>query len=159
LAQSAARKAGVRIMKKKPWFKFLFLPLLLLSLSCPEGFAGAGIARPQTADRSAQPFAQGKKLFYARCGYCHLPGGTGTYMLGKRLGKDRALLETRTDLTAEYVRKITRVGMNTMPKHNRIELPDVELDLIAAYLSRAVSDRLDADGKTDRPISGGGDHE
>jgi mono/diheme cytochrome c family protein len=107
--------------------------------------AGAGLARAQSADEVAEKLDQGKKLFYGRCGYCHLDGGTGTYMLGKRLGKDRALLETRTDLSAAYVRKITRVGLNTMPKHNRIELPDSELDLIAAYLARPAAARHPAD--------------
>jgi mono/diheme cytochrome c family protein len=90
-------------------------------------------------DDSAQKLEDGKKLFHARCGYCHLAGGTGTIMLGRRLGKDRSLLEERTDLSAEYVKKITRVGINSMPPHNRIELPDSELDLIAAYLTRPAS--------------------
>ena len=92
-------------------------------------------------DDSAQKLEDGKKLFHARCGYCHLAGGTGTIMLGRRLGKDRSLLEERTDLSAEYVKKITRVGINSMPPHNRIELPDSELDLIAAYLTRPASAR------------------
>lgn len=80
-------------------------------------------------------------------------------MLGRRLGKDRALLETRTDLSAEYIRKITRVGINTMPRHNRIEVPDSELDLIAVYLARPASARVDADGKIQNPDSKGGAHE
>ena len=92
-------------------------------------------------DDSAQKLQDGKKLFHARCGYCHLAGGTGTIMLGRRLGKDRSLLEERTDLSAEYIKKITRVGINSMPPHNRIELPDSELDLIAAYLTRPASAR------------------
>ena len=62
-------------------------------------------------------------------------------MLGRRLGKDRALLDERTDLTADYVKKITRVGINSMPPHTRIEVPDSELDLIAAFIARPVSAR------------------
>jgi len=92
-------------------------------------------------DDSGQKLEEGKKLFHARCGYCHMAGGTGTIMLGRRLGKDRSLLEERTDLSAEYIKKITRVGINSMPPHNRIELPDSELDLIAAYLTRPASAR------------------
>jgi len=57
------------------------------------------------------------------------------------LGKDRSLLEERTDLSADYIKKITRVGINGMPPHNRIELPDSELDLIAIYLTRPASAR------------------
>jgi mono/diheme cytochrome c family protein len=119
-------------------------------------FVASSVARAQATDSSAQRLDEGKKLFYARCGYCHLAGGTGTYMLGRRLGKDRALLETRTDLSAEYVRKKTRVGINTMPKHTRIEVPDSELDLIAAYIARPASARMDADRKTQSPDSKGG---
>ena len=84
---------------------------------------------------------EGKALFQARCGYCHLAGGTGTFMLGRRLGKDKALLAQRTDLSAEYIKKITRVGINSMPPHTRIEVPDSELDSIAAYLTRPESER------------------
>jgi hypothetical protein len=62
-------------------------------------------------------------------------------MLGRRLGKDRALLESRSDLTSEYVKKITRVGLNSMPPHTRIEVPDSELDLIAAFITRPASAR------------------
>jgi hypothetical protein len=62
-------------------------------------------------------------------------------MLGRRLGNDHALLDQRTDLTAAYVQKITRVGLNAMPPHTRIEVPDTELDLIAAYIARPVSAR------------------
>jgi len=99
-----------------------------------------GLAIPSVvvrgADDSAQKIEAGKTLFRERCGFCHLAGGTGTIMLARRLGKDRALLEERTDLNPEYIKKITRVGINGMPPHNRIELPDSELDLIAIYLTR-----------------------
>jgi mono/diheme cytochrome c family protein len=107
-------------------------------------FVGIGhprAAQTKAADDSPQQLEEGNKLFHARCGYCHLAGGTGTIMLGRRLGQDRALLEQRTDLTAAYVKKITRVGINGMPPHTRIEVPDGELDLIAAYITRPASSR------------------
>jgi mono/diheme cytochrome c family protein len=107
-------------------------------------FVGIGhprAAQSRPADDSAQGFDEGNKLFHARCGYCHLAGGTGTIMLERRLGKNRALLGERTDLTAEYVKKITRIGINGMPPHTRIEVPDSELDLIAAYIARPASAR------------------
>jgi len=62
-------------------------------------------------------------------------------MLARRLGRERSLLAERTDLTAGYIQKITRVGINSMPPHNRIELPDSELDLIAIYLTRPAAAR------------------
>lgn len=99
------------------------------------------MAQEKAPDASASKIAKGKALFNARCGYCHLAGGTGTLMLGRRLGKDKALLAARTDLSAEYIKKITRVGINSMPPHTRIEVPDSELDLIAAYLTRPESER------------------
>jgi mono/diheme cytochrome c family protein len=136
--------------------------MFLVGLAAAAGtgaFLAAKAPRARDAADSAQKLEEGNRLFHARCGYCHLAGGTGTYMLGRRLGKERALLESRTDLTSEYIRKITRVGLNTMPRHNRIELPDSELDLIAAYLTRPVSVRLDADHKAQNPESDGGARE
>jgi mono/diheme cytochrome c family protein len=136
------------------------MSLVWLTVAAGTGvFLAVNTVRAQDAADSAQKLEEGNKLFHARCGYCHLAGGTGTYMLGRRLGKDRALLESRTDLTAEYIRRITRAGLNTMPRHNRIELPDYELDLIAAYLTRPVSGRLDADHKAQNPDSNGGARE
>lgn len=124
--------------------------LIVVAGACLVGAAAMARAR----DDSAQKIEEGKKLFHERCGYCHLAGGTGTIMLGRRLGKDRSLLEERTDLNLEYIKKITRVGINSMPPHNRIELPDSELDLIATYLTRPASARASAD-----PEPKGGAHE
>jgi mono/diheme cytochrome c family protein len=120
--------------------------VIVVLATCVGVGAGIGVTRSvgagnRPADDSAQKIEQGNKLFHARCGYCHLAGGTGTIMLGRRLGKDRALLGMRTDLSVEYIKKITRVGINSMPPHNRIELPDSELDLIAVYLTRPASVR------------------
>lgn len=106
-------------------------------------------AQEKAPDISASKIAEGKALFNARCGYCHLAGGTGTLMLGRRLGKDKALLAARTDLSVAYIKKITRVGINSMPPHTRIEVPDSELDLIAAYLTRPESERGASEPKAD----------
>lgn len=112
-----------------------------MSVAICIGMAHPRVPQAKSADDSAQKLEEGNKLFHARCGYCHLAGGTGTIMLGRRLGNDRALLAERTDLTAAYVKKITRVGLNSMPPHTRIEVPDSELDLIAAYIARPASAR------------------
>jgi mono/diheme cytochrome c family protein len=123
-------------------------------------FVGIGYpraAQSKAADDSAQKLDEGNKLFHARCGYCHLAGGTGTIMLGRRLGKDHALLESRTDLTTAYVKKITRVGLNSMPPHTRIEVTDGELDLIAAYLTRPASARTPPSASA--PSTNGATHE
>ena len=89
------------------------------------------------ADPSVQDITgAGRGLFLERCGKCHLDGGTGTFMLGRRLGKDKALLEDRTDLNPGYVRRVVRHGVNSMPWFTPVELPDAELAAIAAYLTR-----------------------
>ncbi len=93
------------------------------------------------ANGAASKIEQGNKLFHAKCGYCHLQGGTGTIMLGFRLGKDKALLEDRTDLKVDYIKHVARAGIGSMPRLTRIEVPDSELDLIAAYLTRPASAR------------------
>lgn len=77
----------------------------------------------------------GQQLFRRHCGMCHLQGGTGTFMLSRRLGEEQALLESRTDLPAELVRHAVRYGIVSMPRFSRAELPDAELELIADYLS------------------------
>ena len=94
-------------------------------------FAGPAAA----ADLAGQD--PGRALFLERCGKCHLDGGTGTFMLGRRLGKDKALLEDRADLNPGYVRRVVRHGVNSMPWFTPVELPEAELDAIAAYLTRS----------------------
>jgi cytochrome c5 len=119
-----------------------FAALMTLAISIGLGHSRAAQSNP--AVDSAPNYKEGEKMFHARCGYCHLAGGTGTIMLGRRLGKDRALLAERTDLTADYVKMITRVGINGMPPHTRIEVPDNELELIAAFIARPASARTPA---------------
>jgi mono/diheme cytochrome c family protein len=129
------------------------LARLAIVIALGASLAAFGIAdlraQEKASDASARKMVEGKALFEARCGYCHLAGGTGTLMLGRRLGKDKALLATRTDLSAEYIKRITRVGINSMPPHTRIEVPDSELDLIAAYLTRTESERGAFEPKAD----------
>ena len=145
-------------MRTRPRFLSL-APFMIFALTASAAI-GVGVAhprhpRPRRADDSAQRLNEGEKLFRACCGYYHLEGGTGTYMLGRRLGKDRALLAERTDLTPDYVKKIVRVGLNSMPPHTRIEVPDAELDLIAAFIARPVSART----PPPPPASTGATHE
>jgi mono/diheme cytochrome c family protein len=87
------------------------------------------------ADARSSAAASGKELFQNRCGVCHLQGGTGTFMLGRRLGQENALLEARKNLRADYVEAIVRNGLMSMPRFTRVELTDSELKQIATYLS------------------------
>jgi mono/diheme cytochrome c family protein len=79
----------------------------------------------------------GKRLYEVRCGMCHVAQmGPGTLTLGRKRGKEHALLTERTDLRADYVKLVVRTGLNSMPALTRVEVTDTELDQIAAYLSR-----------------------
>ena len=104
--------------------------------------AAAGIAAPQQAESVAAPATassnlDGKQLFIKHCGYCHLPGGTGTIQLKNRWGEERALLADRTDLQADYVKAVARNGIYSMPPITRVEVPDDELEKLAEYLGTA----------------------
>ena len=98
---------------------------LLALLPVVAGAAGAG---ESTA---------GQAMYRRHCGICHLQGGTGTFMLGRRLGEQNAVLETRRDLAGEYVRTAVRNGIQSMPRFSRVELPDADLALIVQYLAGA----------------------
>lgn len=96
--------------------------LLLLSLAAPLA--------AQTPSAAA-----GKALFESRCLYCHDERGTGTVMLGHRLGQDKALIGKRRDLTPAYVTAVIRNGVGSMPPYRRSEITDEELQSLAAWLS------------------------
>jgi mono/diheme cytochrome c family protein len=84
----------------------------------------------------AARLAQGQQLFEKRCGVCHRAGQTGTQVLARRLGKERSLLAERRDLTVPYIRQVVRWGLVNMPRLTRVEMPDGDLDAIAAWLTR-----------------------
>ena len=77
-----------------------------------------------------------KRAFDAHCAKCHGATGTGTFMLGRRLGKDNAMLEQRADLAPELIRHAVRHGIVSMPAITRVEVTDAELDAIVRYLTR-----------------------
>ena len=101
--------------------------LLALALALPV----AGWADELTAQQSA-----GQQAFAHRCGMCHREGGTGTFVLARRLGAAQSLLEQRTDLKPEYVRFVVRWGLMNMPRLSRVEVPDSDMTALVAYLTR-----------------------
>jgi mono/diheme cytochrome c family protein len=107
-------------------------------LAAYAAILAAGFAINLSAAESATVAAiDGKALFTRRCGICHLADGGGTWMLERRLGRAQSLLESRTDLQVPYIRRITRYGLNGMPRFTRVELPDADLEAVAAYLTRS----------------------
>ncbi|MEY2855193.1 MAG: hypothetical protein RL030_2325 [Pseudomonadota bacterium] len=78
---------------------------------------------------------QGKAAFTHRCAMCHREGQTGTFILARRLGKEKSLLEQRTDLQPAYIRVVVRQGLVNMPRLSRVEMPDADLDAVIAYLA------------------------
>jgi (+)-pinoresinol hydroxylase len=104
---------------------------LVATLSMIAGIASA--AEPTlTADQS-----KGRTLFNESCSFCHGERGHATTLLAKRIGAENAVLEKRTNLNVEMIRAVVRHGINSMPWYRRAELPDRDLDAIAAYLTRS----------------------
>lgn len=118
--------------------------MLIVSATTFTAAATLAGAQSRPAEKAkpakASMLQQGENLFLAKCGYCHLEGGTGTQMLERRLGKDMALLGRRVDLPADYVKMVARNGMAGMPTITRVEVDDVELDAIANFIAARKKD-------------------
>jgi mono/diheme cytochrome c family protein len=99
--------------------------------------------RPEApAGDRLKPGGDGRVLFEVRCGYCHLVGGMGTNLLTKQrmmMGEapDKGLLVNRTDLTADYVKSVVRMGKQAMPAQSRVDITDAELEAVSKYLGKA----------------------
>jgi len=92
------------------------------------------VVAPPLTGQAATPADEA--LFIGKCAICHGTVGPGTIMLGRRLGKERAMLATRTDLDPAYIEGVVRGGLNSMPRFTRVELPDAQLAQIQRYLTR-----------------------
>jgi mono/diheme cytochrome c family protein len=108
------------------------LPAVLACLAA----AGARAATPAGAAPTAEEIARGEAAFTHRCAMCHRAGQTGTFVLARRLGAEKSLLERRTDLPDAYIRLVVRQGLVNMPRISRVELPDADLAAVGAYLNR-----------------------
>jgi mono/diheme cytochrome c family protein len=93
---------------------------------------------------------RGQAVFRERCGACHgpvpdeifgpafLPPMPGTQALQARYrGALPAVLEERTDLTAQFVASVVRSGLPAMPFFRPTEVSDDDLEAVAAYLTRS----------------------
>jgi mono/diheme cytochrome c family protein len=98
--------------------------------------AALALAPVSTAYAADASLTDGQALFRQRCGVCHFEHGFGANILARRVGVDKSLLETRTDLEAAYIHTSVRLGVGSMPRFTKVELPDAELRAITAYLGR-----------------------
>ena len=92
-----------------------------------------------TTTVSGQGEPRGYVEYQKYCSACHGPGAgrPGTMALqAKYKGAEPALLDQRTDLTAELVKTYVRNGISVMPFFRKTEISDADLDLIALYLTR-----------------------
>jgi mono/diheme cytochrome c family protein len=78
-----------------------------------------------------------ERLYVEKCSMCHRQMGMGTVILARRMDPKIARLETRTDLTTEYITIVARQGIGNMPRISRGEVSDAQLARIASYLSKA----------------------
>lgn len=110
--------------------RFLMLSALAIA-------AGAYAQQPSQVNLPARggPASGDQAVYRAKCGVCHLAGGTGTLMLARRVPREQAQLEYRPDLEADYVKAVVRNGIASMPSITRVEVTDGELQAIARYLS------------------------
>jgi mono/diheme cytochrome c family protein len=120
------------------WTKAAFEALALMLVF------GAGVASAVDGARTgisaeeavAGQVEAGKRLYEHTCIHCHGPGFWGTNRLAKRIDKEHALLENRTDLSAGAIQAIVRNGIGSMPPLRKTELSDEQVAAIAAYLTR-----------------------
>lgn len=82
------------------------------------------------------PEQQGRALFSKHCAACHGERGFATAQLEKRVGKELAPLEKRTNLNEVLIKHVVRRGIKSMPWFTRVELPEADAAAIAIYLTR-----------------------
>jgi mono/diheme cytochrome c family protein len=82
---------------------------------------------------------KGHQLYQKWCTPCHGPGlgrpGTSAATAHYK-GSKPAVLEERTDLTAEMIGGAVRNGLYVMPRFRKTEISNMDLDAIVAYLTR-----------------------
>jgi len=115
---------------------YLLLLLVLGVSAAAEKPAGTEVKNATSGvmqDRSSKSPAEA--LFVEKCGMCHRQMGMGTVILARRMEPSKAMLEARTDLNPEYVVQAARAGIGNMPRIQRGEVSDAQLQVIAKYLT------------------------
>ena len=107
--------------------------LSLGALLVPLLASGLALSILATAARAQAPAPDGKALFHEKCVMCHGPNGMGTLLLGRRVQPPE--LTKRTNLTAEQVFTLARIGVGNMPAISRGEVSDAQLKAIASFVA------------------------
>src|SRR5262245_17845322 len=95
----------------------------------------AALALVSMAASAADSSPDGKTLFAKHCAACHGERGFATTRLEKKVGKEQAMLERRTDLTQALIKHVVRHGIGSMPWFTRVELSDADATAIGDYLA------------------------
>ena len=96
-----------------------------------------GAACSLNANAADSAPASGQALFAKHCAACHGERGFATTRLEKKLGKERAMLEKRSDLDPALIKHVIRHGIGSMPWFTRVELSDADAAAIGTYLVKA----------------------
>jgi mono/diheme cytochrome c family protein len=104
---------------------------------CGEQPSGDDKSTPSTvASAHGDASERGREVYDLFCASCHAAGEgrAGTLRLKERLGPDKAVLVERTDLQPEYIKGVVRQGIMLMPPFRPSEIPDADLEALAAFL-------------------------
>ena len=110
------------------------IALIFLLSGCSDKEGSDKAIHGAMQDRSSK--SANEALFVEKCGMCHRQMGMGTIILARRMPPEKAMLETRDDLTVDLVLAAARQGIGNMPRISRGEVSDEQLGRIAAYLSK-----------------------
>ena len=83
-----------------------------------------------------EPAPDGKALYAEHCALCHNQRGHASNLMGKRLGPERSIIETRAANNAQFIAFVVRHGLGSMPPLRRAELSDAELKAMTDYLTQ-----------------------
>ncbi len=86
---------------------------------------------------AAEGGVPGKDVYEKWCAGCHAdsPFAPGTIYLRQNRPPELAVIEGRTDLSAEFIRVLVRRGQGGMPSFRKTEISDTELQSLVDYLA------------------------
>jgi (+)-pinoresinol hydroxylase len=97
----------------------------------------AACSAPDAAPVQKQALSAGAKTYEKWCRDCHgtLTGPGSMALQRKYKGNPVAILDQRTDMSADYIKAVTRQGVSFMPSFRKTEISDSELAQLAAFIT------------------------